>query len=488
MENRVGRPGVLGLIGNTPVVEITRLDSGKCRLWVKLESQNPGGSIKDRIALCMIEAAERDGKLTPGATIIEATAGNTGLGLALVAARKGYPLILVVPDKMAREKILHLKALGADVRITRSDVVKGHPEYYQDLARRIAADLPNSFYVNQFENHYNPLAHEITTGPEIFQQLEGLVDAVVVGVGSGGTLSGLGRFFKRISPSTEIILADPLGSVLAPLVNTGEEVTPGSWAVEGIGEDFIPSILDLSLVKKGFTITDKESFEIARDLLVKEGILAGSSSGTLVAAALRYCREQTTPKRVVTFICDSGNKYLTKMFNDFWLLDQGLLPRHNFGDLRDLVTRRYDKGGTMTVGPDDTLGTAYSRMRAVDVSQLPVIDLDGKLVGLIDESDLLRAVIDSGPSDGSNGSTPVGSPVGAINLTGDHGSQNPFKRPVRTAMVRELQTLDSRAGVMELLPIFEADRVAIITENDSFLGLVTRVDLINYLRLSNVRK
>ena len=188
------RPGVLGLIGDTPVVEITRFDTGPCRLFVKLESQNPGGSIKDRIALSMIETAERDGRLTPGATIIEATAGNTGLGLALVAARKGYKLILVVPDKMAREKILNLRALGADVRITRSDVGKGHPEYYQDLAQAITAGLDNAFFVNQFGNEANPLAHETTTAPEIWRQMEGQVDAVVCGVGSGGTLTGLGRF------------------------------------------------------------------------------------------------------------------------------------------------------------------------------------------------------------------------------------------------------------------------------------------------------
>jgi cystathionine beta-synthase len=451
------RPGVLGLIGDTPVVEITRFDTGPCRLFVKLESQNPGGSIKDRIALSMIETAERDGRLKPRATIIEATAGNTGLGLALVAARKGYKLILVVPDKMAREKILNLRALGADVRITRSDVGKGHPEYYQDLAQEITAGLDNAFFVNQFGNEANPLAHETTTAPEIWRQMEGQVDAVVCGVGSGGTLTGLGRFFRRVSPETEMVLADPEGSVLAHYVRTGELVEAGSWAVEGIGEDFVPPVADMSLVKSAYTIPDRESFETARDLLVLEGILAGSSSGTLVSAALRYCRDQTMPKRVITFICDSGNKYLSKMFNDFWLLEQGFTDRPLYGDVRDLVTRRYDRGGTISVGPDDTLRTAYSRMRAADVSQLPVLE-DGKLVGLVDESDLLRDI--SG-----------------------HGGPKAFQRSVRDAMTGSLQTLDSHSPIDALFPIFAADRVAIITENDRFIGLVTRVDMINHFRL-----
>jgi cystathionine beta-synthase len=451
------RPGVLSLIGDTPVVEITRLDTGKCRLWVKLESQNPGGSIKDRIALSMIEEAERQGRLEPGATIVEATAGNTGLGLALVAAAKGYRLILIVPDKMAREKILHLKALGAEVRITRSDVGKGHPEYYQDIAQRIAGEMPGALYVNQFENPANPKAHEETTGPEILRQMEGRIDAFVCGVGSGGTLTGVGRFLRRSSPATEMVLADPDGSVLAPYLETGRLGEAGSWAVEGIGEDFIPANCDISLVSKAYTIPDQESFETARDLLTCEGILAGSSSGTLVAAALRYCREQSEPKRVATLICDSGNKYLSKMFNDFWLLEQGFVRRPSQGDLHDLVTRRHDEGGTITVGPGDTLRTAYSRMRATDVSQLPVVE-DGRCIGLLDESDLLRVVMARREDD-------------------------PFGQAVESAMTRQVQTLDAGEPIDALLPLFAADRVAVVTEGDRFLGLVTRVDLINHLRL-----
>ena len=311
--NMQAAKNILEIIGNTPMVKVNHLDTGKCELYLKLESHNPGGSIKDRIALSMIHAAEEEGTLKPGGTIVEATAGNTGLGLALVASQKGYKLILVIPDKMSQEKIFHLKALGVQVIMTRSDVGKGHPEYYQDMAQRIAKEQ-GAFFVNQFENPANPLAHETTTGPEIWDQMGHKLDAVVCGVGSGGTLTGLGHYFRNAAPHVEMVLADPKGSILAPLINDGVMIEAGSWLVEGIGEDFIPKNCDLSLVGHAYTISDAESISTARDILKQEGIICGSSSGTLVAAALRYCREQKEPKRVATFICDSGNKYLSKIY------------------------------------------------------------------------------------------------------------------------------------------------------------------------------
>lgn len=315
---------VLDLIGHTPLLRLNRFETGPCELLLKLENQNPGGSIKDRVALAMINQAEQSGALRPGGTIVEATAGNTGLGLALIASQKGYPLILVVPDKMSREKILHLHALGVDVRITRSDVVKGHPDYYQDYARRLAQDMPGSYYIDQFSNPANPQAHAATTAAELWQQTDGHIDAIVVGVGSGGTLGGLQSFFHGRSPKTEFILADPQGSILADVVEKAPPQMPGSWLVEGIGEDFIPPLAQIGGVSKAFRIADGEAFSVARELLKREGILAGSSTGTLLAAALRYCRAQNKPKRVVTFACDSGNKYLSKMFNDEWLSGQAL--------------------------------------------------------------------------------------------------------------------------------------------------------------------
>lgn len=446
---------LLNLIGDTPIVQVKGFETGPCELYLKLESQNPGGSIKDRIALSMIDAAESDGGLKPGGTIVEATAGNTGLGLALVAVLKGYRLILVIPDKMSREKINHLRAMGAKIVMTRSDVMKGHPEYYQDLAQKIAGETPNAFYVNQFGNPANPAAHERTTGPEIWRQMDQRVDAVVCGVGSGGTLTGLSRYFASVSPSTEFVLADPEGSILRHYVETGEVRTDsGSWLVEGIGEDFIPSIADLSRVKCAYSITDAESFELARQLLTKVGILAGSSSGTLLAAALRYCRAQKETKRVVTFVCDSGNKYLSKMFNDFWMADQGFLKRTEHGDLRDVITRLHSEGATVTVGPDDTLLTAYGRFKVYDISQIPVVQGD-KIVGLIDESDVLVSVL---------------------------ADQKNFRHPVRQFMSQRLETVPPSARVEDLLPILDRGMVVIVENEQKFLGLITRMDLLNYLR------
>ena len=315
---------ILDTIGNTPVVKLSRLKTGVSSLFLKLENQNPGGSIKDRTGLNMIVQAEKRGDIRPGQLLVEATAGNTGLGLALTSRMRGYKLLLVIPDKMSREKINHLNALGVETVITRSDVGKGHPEYYQDLAAKIAKER-GGYYINQFENPDNPETHFLTTGPEIWEQLEHKVDAVVVGVGSSGTLSGLTKFFKQVSPQTEFILADPKGSVLADYVNLKKLRTDaGSWFVEGIGEDFIPKLADFSLVKKAYEVSDEESFSAARLLLREEGILAGSSTGTLLSAALRYCNEQTEPKRVITLACDSGNKYLSKMFNDNWLAEKNL--------------------------------------------------------------------------------------------------------------------------------------------------------------------
>jgi cystathionine beta-synthase len=441
------------MIGKTPMLQLHRFDTGPCELFLKLEYANPGGSIKDRIGLSMIEQAEKRGDLKPGGTIVEATAGNTGLGLALVAAQKGYRLLLVIPDKMAQEKIFHLRALGAEIYITRSDVGKGHPDYYQDLAERLAREQ-GGFYVNQFANPANPDAHERTTGPEILEQMGGDLDAVVVGVGSGGTLTGIGRFMKRAAPKVKMILADPQGSVLAPLLKTGTMPKPGSWVVEGIGEDFVPPNCDLSLVSEALTVTDAEALATARDLLRKEGILGGSSTGTLLAGALRWCRAQTAPKRVVTLVCDSGNKYLSKMFNDYWMIDQGFIQRERTGDLRDLITRRHAERATVTVAPDDTLMIAYSRMKLYDVSQLPVLE-KREVVGIIDESDLLLAVYDN---------------------------EAAFREPVRSAMTPRLETVDSSASLESLLPIFAQGHVVIVKHEGEFAGLITRIDLINHLR------
>ncbi|WP_363800636.1 pyridoxal-phosphate dependent enzyme [Lysobacter firmicutimachus] len=446
---------VLELIGNTPIVKAQRLDTGVCELYFKLESQNPGGSIKDRIGLSMIEAAEKAGKIQPGDTLVEGTAGNTGIGLALVAQQKGYKLLLVVPDKMSREKIFNLKAMGAQVVLTRSDVAKGHPDYYQDMAERIARETPGAYFINQFGNPDNPAAHEFGTGPEILAQMDGKLDAIVFGCGSSGTMTGLSRAFAKLSPSTELVLADPIGSILEEYINRGTlSDKSASWMVEGIGEDFLPPISDFTRVKRAYAISDKESFLTARELLEKEGILGGSSTGTLLAAALKYCREQTEPKKVLVFVCDTGNKYLSKMYNDYWMLDNGFIERPRHGDLRDLILRPYSQRDTVVVGPGDLLVTAYQRMKLYDVSQLPVMDGE-HIVGIVDESDVLLHV---------------------------YGDESRFRDPVSTAMVSKLDKIPVGEPIESLLPVFDRGHVAIVMDGERFLGLITRIDLLNFLR------
>ncbi len=445
---------ILEMVGQTPMLEIKRLDTGLCELFLKLELMNPGGSVKDRIGITMIEEAERRGDIKPGDLLVEATAGNTGIGLALVAAQKGYRILLVLPDKMSQEKIFNLRAMGAEVVLTRSDVARGHPEYYQDLGKRIAEEQ-GAYFINQFGNMDNPLAHEQTTTPEIMQQMDGKLDAIVLGVGSSGTVSGICKYLNEHASDVEVILADPVGSVLAEYINTGNLTEKSSsWLVEGIGEDFIPDIADFSRVTKAYAISDAESFAAARELLKIEGLLAGSSTGTLLAAALKYCREQTEAKRVVTFAADTGNKYLSKLYNDFWMEDQGFIEREQYGDLRDLVGRPHGERATITVGPTDVLTTAHNRLRNAGFSQLPVMD-DGKLVGIVTEETIIGHVF---------------------------GQPELMNSPVADAMETAFIKLDTDTSVNNLVAMLSGQPFAAILDGDEFLGLNTRSDVLNYLR------
>jgi len=444
---------ILDMVGQTPMLELTHLDTGLCSLFLKLELLNPAGSIKDRIGISMIERAEARGDIKPGDTILEATAGNTGLALALVAGQKGYRLILVLPDKMSQEKIFNLRAMGAEVVLTRSDVAKGHPEYYMDVGERMAKEQ-GAYFINQFANPDNPLAHEETTAPEIVEQMDGNLDAIVLGVGSSGTVAGIGRYLAEHAPQVEVILADPVGSVLTDYINKGVLGEHGSWLVEGIGEDFIPSISDFSQVSKAYAISDAESFAAARELLRLEGVLSGSSSGTLLAAALKYCHEQTEPKRVVTIACDTGNKYLSKLYNDFWMEDQGFIQRQQCGDLRDLIGRLHGERATTTVGPTDVLTTAHNRLRNAGFSQLPVMD-DGRLVGVVTEDAILQFVF---------------------------GKPELMNSEVESAMQTAFIKLDKTGSINNLVSMLQVQPYAAILDGDEFLGLITRSDVLNYLR------
>ena len=444
---------ILDMVGKTPMLEVTHIDTGLCRLFLKLELMNPGGSIKDRIGISMIEEAEKRGDIKPGDTLVEATAGNTGIGLALVAAQKGYSLILVLPDKMSQEKIFNLRAMGAEVVLTRSDVGRGHPEYYQDVGQRIANEQ-GAYFINQFGNPDNPLAHEQSTAPEIVEQMGGDLDAIVLGVGSSGTVAGIGKYLQANAPHVDLIVADPAGSVLTEYINNGVLGEPGSWLVEGIGEDFIPSIADFSQVAKAYAISDAESFAAARELLRREGVLAGSSSGTLLAAALKFCREQTEAKTVVTFACDTGNKYLSKLFNDFWMEDQGFIEREHFGDLRDLVGRLHSEHATITVGPTDVLTTAHNRLRNAGFSQLPVMH-EGELRGVVTEDAIMQFV---------------------------YGKPKLMNAPVADAMESAFIKLDKSESLNNLVAMLRVQPYAAILDGDEFLGLITRSDVLNYLR------
>ena len=433
---------ILDLIGDTPVIRLKTFDTGVCELYVKLENLNPGGSIKDRMAFSMIQAAEKEGKLKTGDTIIEATAGNTGIALAMVGSQRDYKVQLVVPDKMSQEKIQMLQALGATVTMTRSDVEKGHPEYYQDLAESIAADTPNSFYINQFNNPANLDAHYRNTAPEIWKQMDGKVDAIVCGVGSGGTISGLSKYFQEVAPNVEIVLADPEGSILVDYIEKGEFGSAGSWLIEGIGEDFIPELADLSKVKKAYTISDEESLKTAREALSREGIFAGSSSGTLIAAAMRYCQEQTTPKKVLTFICDRGSNYLSKMYNDYWMQEQGYLEKAKTDDLRDIISRHYNENEVVIAKPDDTLATVHSRMKLYSFSQLPVMEAK-EVLGIISEEDILLA---------------------------SYKDINAFTQPAKNFMSTKLETLSPSASIDAVMDLIKKNFTPIIKDKNGFYG------------------
>ena len=447
-------PSLLSLIGDTPLVEIKNIDTGLCKLFVKMESHNPGGSIKDRTASYIIDQAEKDGLLKPGGTIIEATAGNTGIGLALVGILKGYRVVLVIPDKMSLEKVAHLKALGAEVIFTRSDVGKDHPEYYHNMAEDLIKKIPGSFYADQFNNPANILAHEETTGPEIFEQMDGDLDAFIAGVGSGGTISGVGKYLKKVSAKTNIIAADPIGSVITDAVKTGTyKYDGGSWFVEGIGEDFIPTNCDLSVIDDAISVSDKEAFEAIHILLKKEGILAGSSAGTLFAGAIKWCKNQKEPKRAVTLICDTGNKYLSKAFNEKWLIHNDLIIKDPKGDLQDVIAFRADKNQIIYVNPDDTLATAFNRMNNSDISQLPVLK-EEKLIGMITETDILNHC----------------------------RNKKGFEKIVSECMQKNYKSLEINSSLDDLIELLKENNIAIILNKEKFVGIITKIDLLAYLK------
>jgi cystathionine beta-synthase len=438
---------ILDVIGRTPLIPLQRMSRGvPARVLVKYEAMNPGGSIKDRVGVAMVEEAERRGWLQPAGTIIEATAGNTGIGLALAAAVKGYRCIFVLPDKMSGEKIRLLRAYGAEIVITPTSVPPDSPESYNGVADRLAREIPGAWRPNQFANLSNPEVHYQTTGPEIWEQTHGTVTAFVSGVGTGGTISGVGRYLKERNPEVRIIGADPEGSVLS-----GD--APKPWKVEGIGEDFVPKTLNSQVVDEWIRVSDAESFQTARSLARLEGMLAGGSTGTAVAAALRYARRLTDRDVVVALCPDTGRNYLSKFFDDQWLAENHLIqtipPTHTVGDL---IHSRGPRT-LATVEPDTTVADAVGLMQSQGISQLPVLR-DGRSVGSIQEVTLARLLHDS------------------IDTTAVR---------VGDVMAKPLPQVDINVHLDEAYRLLLAGNSGVLAiSGDQVVEIITRIDLIQY--------
>ncbi len=440
---------VLEAIGQTPLVKLNNITNEiKSIIYVKLEFLNPGGSVKDRIGLAMIEAAEKEGLLRPGGTIIEATAGNTGVGLALVAAIKGYRTIFVMPDKMSEDKISLLKAYGAEVVITPTSVSPDSPESYNGVADRLAKEIPGAYRPNQFENPNNPLAHYLTTGPEIWKDTDGKVDVFVAGMGTGGTISGVAKYLKEQKPDIVIVGADPEGSILS-----GD--SPKSYKVEGIGEDFIPKTFNRQIIDEMIRVSDKESFNTARRLAKEEGLLVGGSSGTAVAAALKYAHRLKKSKYIVVLLPDTGRNYLTKIFSDSWMQKNGFWEDKEVRTIKvkEILDKKKGLPPIISLTTRETLSKAVQLMHKYNISQLPVID-NGEVVGRLDESSLMKLL---------------------------HDGIAFAQQQISAVMGKPLQTLDEDTDITEVYRILLSDTTGVIvTRNEIPIGVITRVDLINY--------
>lgn len=385
---------ILQTIGDTPLVKLQRVTHGiAADVLAKVEYFNPGGSVKDRIALSIIDAAEREGRLKPGGTIVESTSGNTGAGLALVAALRGYKAIFTMPDKMSVEKIRHLRAFGAEVIVTPTAVPPDSPESYYSVAKKIVEQTPNSILANQYFNPLNPEAHYLSTGPEIWEQTEGKVDYFVAGMGTGGTISGVGKYLKEKNPEVQIVGADPVGSILKDYFYTKKITEAKPYKVEGVGEDIIPGTTNFDYIDEVIQVSDKESFNIARAITREEGIFIGGSGGLAACAALQLARRLPAGKMVVVLFPDSGFKYLTTFYSDEWMKENRFLDIEKTSLKEVLQVKASGMPQLISVSPDDAVRTAIAKMKEYNVSQIPVL-AEGDSVGRLEEGSLMGAVID----------------------------------------------------------------------------------------------
>ncbi len=440
---------ILELIGDTPIMKLQKVTQGlPTDLYVKIEYFNPGASVKDRIAVHIINEAEKKGLLKPGGTIVEATSGNTGMGLALVAAVRGYKAIFVMPDKMSNEKISALRAFGAKVVVTPTDVEPEDPRSYYCVSRRIAEETPNAFYANQYHNPDIPQSHYLSTGPEIWNQTEGKVTAFIAGLGTGGTITGTARYLKEKNPNIKIIGIDPIGSIYKELFDTGKMGTAHSYKVEGVGEDFLPSTIDLKMIDEVIQVTDKESMSMTRALARREGLFVGGSCGFAVAGAVKWAQKQKGKEFPVVLLPDSGSRYLSKIFNDDWMRENGFLDEPEI-----YVSDLYKSRPLVSTTSEATGSECINLLKKHSISQLPVLKKDGSLEGIITESDLLLAL----------GKDP------------ERGA-----RTIKDLVVRQVETVGLGDPLRKVQEFLKKDYVPIIVHEGKVLGVVTKIDVLDF--------
>lgn len=444
---------ILDAIGDTPLVRLNAMTEGlACTTYAKVEFTNPGGSVKDRIAMQIIDEAEQSGELLPGGTIIEATSGNTGAGLAMVAALRGYKTIFVLPDKQSEEKRAALRAWGARVVVTPTDVGPDDPRSYYKTAKRIVAETPNSFYANQYHNPANPKAHYLSTGPELYEQMDGKIDVFIAGAGTGGTLSGVGKYLKEQNPAIQIVAVDPVGSLYYDYFHTGQLTEPHSYLLEGIGEDFLPSTMCFEYVDDVVRVSDHESFEATRELVAREGLFCGVSSGAAIAGGLKYLRRNDrADMNAVILLPDNGSKYLSKVYNDKWMEENGFLGSTDpMGTVADLLSTR-EARDLVTVPSNSSVAEVVGLLKLYGVSQLPVVQGD-KLIGIISEKQLLERA-----------------------LTGDRSNAD-----IGSLAQSNYCTVDDDTNIAVLTDLFRRFKVAIVLDGGKPTNIITRIDLIDH--------
>jgi cystathionine beta-synthase len=451
---------VLGAMGNTPLVKLERIGKDlPVPLYAKLEFMNPGGSVKDRVGANIIEQAEKRGEIKPGGTIVEATSGNTGVGLAIAAALKGYKTIFVMPDKMSNEKILLLRAYGAKVVITPTAVGPDDPRSYYEVAKKFARETPNAILANQYHNPDNPKTHELSTGPELWEQTDGKLTDVIIGIGTGGTITGVGRYLKSKNPNITIVGVDIEGSILTEIWQNKGVIPPGAYPktykVEGIGEDFLPSTMDIKYVDAIERAGDRESFLWARALVRQEGIFAGGSSCSAIAGAIKYCKKLSGDRLAVVILPDSGSRYLSKFYDDKWMREFGFLSME-FGEtaLGDLLLAKPNKQ-LLTATLGDSIRKVVNIMHQNAVSQMPVVDAEGNLKGLIEEVDLLSHLLDK------------------------HEHSN--DESIDTLIQKASATFPPETLLEEAMPSLTAGLALIVVENNKPVGILTKIDVLDYV-------